>query len=232
MPTPTWSTSISAARRARARHARRIGSVGSAAGKQVWVLVKAVSIRGHAFVDRREGRHLPAWMMLKPALREDCASVVAAQESDERRCGLRRQRLAERRDRISDRRVRGLGEQIDDANLRFDRRVCRVDDAERRLAARDIHQRDANVFRSRQSRFDGGPQLEIAERRLRVFAYRNGVRVARRKSTVRRRVPRATGAPRCELQSDLAVLRARSAPVDCPADRARVSTLISLRSCR
>jgi hypothetical protein len=63
----------------------------------------------------------------------------------------------------------------DDLHSRIGSRIGRIDDAERRFAARHEQQGGAHAFGRRDSRLHRAPQPELFEGRFLVFARRNRV---------------------------------------------------------
>jgi len=78
---------------------------------------------------------------------------------------------------INDARISIVRENGDDVHLRLSSGIGRIDDAERRFAARDIGQRHTHVFRRNDFVRDRVPHAEGGQGRFRVFAggYAGGI---------------------------------------------------------
>ena len=88
-------------------------------------------------------------------------------------------------DRVDDRLVQRCGYRGDDADVRNERRVGRVDDAERRFAARHERERGPHVGRRREALSHLPPEAQRLQRLARVDAGRHVVGVAHRQPPVR-----------------------------------------------
>ncbi len=138
---------------------------------------------------RREAPHRPEIrtavgpIRVKPCFSNAALAAGAAQEGQEARGAVAGALRGQRR-RIDDRRVAVGREGADDPDARVGGGVGPVDDAERRLAARDQGQRRAHVLGLGELALDAAPGTQMLERRLGVLAGRHGLDLADREPPV------------------------------------------------
>src|SRR5262245_18222315 len=98
-------------------------------------------------------------------------------------CGVGIARFCGESGRIDNRRVRVIGEDANDPNVLIAVGIGLIDDADRRLAARDAQQGSAHVRGWRNSVSYARPDVELLECRLSVLAGWNAINVGQGQMT-------------------------------------------------